>query len=415
VNAGIETLLAQHRTASGRALALIDETRLLAQDTDEELGRTLSWSPLHRPAVLGYRLATTYRDRIYVASHLLGRKVVVSDLDDTLWHGVTGEGAIRHDVGRQTTLRRLRDRGVLLAVNSKNDPAGVRWEGGVLDPEDFAHAEINWDPKAENMRRIQTALNLRLDDFVFIDDEADQREMIRLAAPEIHALDPGDPRCWRLLGAWADLLLANPDVDRTALYRQREQRQRFVDAEVSVQDPRELFSRLDIHVHIREADRDDLPRAAELINRTNQFNTCGSRTTVPELADWRTGINRHVLLVDASDKFGSNGTVAVMLLETPPDAIRIPCFVLSCRVFGFGIEHAVVNHVKRAYRRHDRQPIVGHITATPHNRPCREVYRHNGFTWDGAQWVYRQGDDPVDPRWLTVHTPRETRRLHAVS
>jgi len=415
VNAGIEALLAQHGAASGRPLGLIDETRLLAQDTDEELGRTLNWSPLHRPAVLGVRLASIYRDRIYVAAHLLGRKVVVADLDNTLWHGVTGEGAIRHDVGRQSTLRRLRDRGVLLAVNSKNDPGLVQWKGAVLDPEDFVHAEINWDHKAENMRRIQQALNLRFDDFVFVDDEADQRELVRLAVPQIHPLDAGDQRCWRLLGTWADMLGANTDTDRTALYRQREQRQRFVDAQVSVEDPRELFSRLDIHVHIRGADRDDLPRAAELINRTNQFNTCGSRTTVQELAAWRAASNRHVLLVDASDKFGSNGTVAVMLLETSPDEITIPCFVLSCRVFGFGIEHAVINHVKRTYRRHEGQPIVGHMTTTAHNRPCREVYRHNGFTWNGEHWVYRERNEPVDPQWLTVHAPRETRRLYATS
>ena len=134
---------------------LLDETRLLREATDEELGRYLFWSPLNHTAALGFRLAALYRDRIYVVAHLLGRKVVVSDLDNTLWHGLIGEGAVQHDLARQSTLRRLRERGVLLAINSKNDPARVRWDGAALGPDDFVHAEDQTEPHRHDDRAVR--------------------------------------------------------------------------------------------------------------------------------------------------------------------------------------------------------------------------------------------------------------------
>src|SRR6185312_15691176 len=133
--------------------------------------------------------AGKYHDLLYARARLLGRKLVVCDLDNTLWAGEIGEGAVSHFLDRQRVLLNLKERGVVLAVNSKNDPANVRWDGGLLKADDFVNLQINWDSKITNMKRIREALNLKYKDYVFIDDRADQLDMMGQGLPEIHLLD----------------------------------------------------------------------------------------------------------------------------------------------------------------------------------------------------------------------------------
>jgi predicted enzyme involved in methoxymalonyl-ACP biosynthesis len=108
-------------------------------------------------------------------------------------------------------------------------------------------------------------------------------------------------------------------------------------------------------------------------------------------------------VVDASDKFGSTGTISIVIVHEQADKIEIPIFVLSCRVFGYRIEDALVNAVKRRAVTKSL-PILGHFKETPHNEPCRKVYPSNGFEWDGSAWVYQADGSKMieDPRWLTI-------------
>ena len=140
-------------------------------------------------------------------------------------------------------------------------------------------------------------------------------------------------------------------MDRTQQYRQREQRESFLTGSVATaEDPGLAFSRLEIQVEIREAKAAELKRAAELINRTNQFNLAGSRTSLKELRDWQAVPGRRIIVVDARDKFGPMGLICVLLLDLNGPTVSIQAFVLSCRVFGYGIEDAVLNAVKRLAR-----------------------------------------------------------------
>ena len=119
-----------------------------------------------------------------------------------------GEGAVRHHLDRQKTLKRLRHKGVLLAINSKNDAKNVHWAGAALSADDFVSSQINWSPKLQNMRRIAEELNLKTKDFLFLDDRADERAMVTETMPEVVALDAESPAVWRRLSLAADLLPA---------------------------------------------------------------------------------------------------------------------------------------------------------------------------------------------------------------
>ena len=264
--------------------------------------------------------------------------------------------------------------------------------------------EINWDSKVANMRRLQRDLNLKLKDFVFLDDRADQRRPRPRGPPR--GLGDG---CHLAEASGSTVHLGrgipdHPEADRTLQYRQRERRESFLSAGAA-EDPGLAFARLEIRVEIREAKSAELKRVAELIDRTNQFNMAGSRTSLGELKDWQATLGRRIVVAEASDKFGPMGIVSVLLLDLSGPELSIPVFVLSCRVFGCGIEDAILGAVKRlarAGRGDGPLPIRGAFKETPHSLPCRVVYPIQGFTFDGGSWVLTDLDTPAAPAWLTV-------------
>ncbi len=390
------------RQAAEANLVLFDETRLLDQASESALGRLIHGAPFQHPAELGRTTAQEYREILAAHADLVGKKVVVCDLDNTLWSGVIGEGAVDHFHHAQRTLKELRRRGVLLAVNSKNDPRNVNWTGAALGPDDFVSMEINWDPKVVNMRRIQAALNLKFKDFVFIDDRPDERAQVKDMFPEIQVLDATSERTWKQLARWAGALAANPDSDRTQQYREREQREQFISA-VEPEDQTAVWTKLEIKTEVRFAAPAELKRVTELINRTNQFNLAGSRTSLKEVRRWHNTPGKRVVVVDAADKFGPMGLIAALLVDLNGPEIQIPVFVLSCRVFGYGIENAVLGAIKRlAVAAPEVKAIRGDYRETPHNEPCRKLYPDNGFCREGDSWVLRQIEVTTPPAWLTV-------------
>ena len=404
INRRLTDLIAARRSTAAN-LILLDEVELLDHHGEFTLGRTIYATPLQHPAELGRLIAKHYCEILVTHADLVGQKVIVCDLDNTLWRGEIGEGKIEHFLDAQRTLRELRRKGILLTVNSKNDPRNVHWHGAVLSEQDFVYMQINWDSKVINMRRIQESLNLKLKDFVFIDDRADQRSLVQEAIPEIQVLDATSDRTWKQLALWAAALPQDPETDRTQQYREREQREGFIAAAHLEEDQSALFAMLEIRVEIREAKSSELKRVTELINRTNQFNLAGSRTGLKEIREWHDSPDKRVVVVDASDKFGPMGLICATLLDLTGSEILIPVFVLSCRVFGYGIENAVLNAIKRITRGDpDREirPIRGAYRETLHNEPCRRMYLENGFSREEESWVIRQVECQEGPPWLTV-------------
>ena len=117
---------------------------------------------------------------------------------------------------------------------------------------------------------------------------------------------------------------------------------------------------------------------------------------------WLAAGDRRILVIDCGDKFGTMGTICIAVVHEQADCIEIPVFVLSCRVFGYGIENVVVNAVKRIAQKRG-VPVVALFKETPHNEPCRKVYPDNGFIWDGNAWRYNADNAIKDPSWLKIH------------
>ena len=184
------------------------------------------------------------------------------------------------------------------------------------------------------------------------------------------------------------------------------------------EDPAMLFAKLKIQIEIREAKPSELKRVTELVNRTNQFNLAGSRTNLREVREWHETRHKHIVVVEAADKYGTMGLVCAAFLNLAGPEILVPIFVLSCRVFGYGIENAVLNAVKRwaqGTAECEARPIRGEYRETTHNEPCRRMYPENGFSWDGNSWVLMHVDPCDDPTWLTIVNNISTASVALVS
>ncbi len=406
VNEALAAHLQARNAETFQHLFLLDEDALVQAVGELEAGAYFYKTALQHPARLGQILAGEYADILYVSAWLMKRKVVVCDLDNTLWDGVIGEGAVSHFHDRQQTLLALKKKGVVLAINSKNDPANVHWRDGSLGDDDFVAASISWDPKVHGMKRIQSALNLKMKDYVFVDDREDERELMHMTYPDVACVDATLPQTWRRFALWARLLEEDLEMDRTLMYKQREERKAFVKEDVATEEERTaMFASLGLKLTILAARPQDLKRISELINRTNQFNLEGSRVTLKEVTDWSQSDDHLIVVGQTSDRFGDMGTTCVAAVQFDGEEMRLLPFVLSCRVFGYGIERGVMNHLRRVARARGVKRIVGRYTKTPHNAPCQNFLPENGFVEDGAVWrADVERTDIADPHWLEVAT-----------
>ncbi|HXI21550.1 MAG TPA: HAD-IIIC family phosphatase, partial [Gemmatimonadales bacterium] len=327
----------------------------------------------------------------------LTRKCVVLDLDNTLWGGIVGEDG-PHGIRLGNTapgseyqefqryLKTLTDRGILLAVNSKNNPDDAlevirSHEGMVLRESDFSAVRINWRPKPENMRSIAEELNIGVDSFVFLDDNPDEREMMRQLLPEVLTVDlPTDPARYRAtvesLPQLQTLVVTEEDRGRVQQYRANRERERARDGSASLED---YLGSLGIVVEVRRAAGDDLARIHQLFQRTNQFNLTTRRYDLGQVTGFASDPGTVLLTARTRDRFGDHGLVAVALARTGRPAWTIDSFLMSCRVIGYGVESAVLSVVSRLAREAGATELVGELIPTKKNAPARDFYGRHGF------------------------------------
>ena len=278
-------------------------------------------------------------------------KLVVVDLDDTLWNGLSGEiedpGTYMTEgwpIGVIEALQYARKRGILLAIASKNDEARIRsiWPKIMRDRlllEDFAAVRINWNAKADNMREILRTVNLLPRNVLFIDDNPVERGAMAAAFPDMRVLGANPLMLRRVL------LLA-PEMQVATVTDEARARTRMVQAQLeresdreAAQSPAEFARTLAVRVQVSAIRRDDHPkyaRAFELLNKTNQFNTTGQRWTQAEMTAFLAQ-GGTMVIYDVEDRYTSYGLVGAVLVR---DA-RLVQWVMSCRVIGLGVEHAV--------------------------------------------------------------------------
>ena len=277
-------------------------------------------------------------------------KIVVFDLDGTLWRGVPADG---DDVGPHLiegwplsileAAMFLKKRGILIAIASKNDPdVGRRtWNelyGHLCPLSNFAAVKFSWKSKSDSIAEILRETNLLSANCLFVDDNPIEREQAQLAFPDIKVID-GPIFTWRRTLLWATELqvpyITNESAGRTASIQAMIQRE-SIKKEVSEDDyTRDLNIKVQIE-HINALDHKKFPRAFELLNKTNQFNTTGRRWSEAEMVQYFAK-GGSLLAVDVSDRLSHYGLTAVLLQQ------REECsqIVMSCRVFGLRVEFAI--------------------------------------------------------------------------
>ena len=399
LNAGLNEIVRTLNEARDRRIGRICEFDPFGDPPDESLGFIAYDAGEMHPTRLAARLANgPYLRAARVAAELAGKKLIVCDLDNTLWAGTIGEGPVVQHHDRQKALLELKALGVVLVVASKNDPANIVWADTTLKEEDFVAQRINWGPKSPNILAMAAELNLKPSSFVFLDDRPDERAMAVEAMPGLVALDPNDPETWTILGLWAETMPRSGLEDRTKMYRERAEREEFLNTiSARTEEIGESYRNLGLRLSLRYPNEQEMTRVVELINRTNQFNTTGARTTRREMAT--NSDQRRIVIAEVRDKFGEMGIVGVLVMDMA-NPRRITHFVLSCRVFGFGIEDAMLNSVKRWNG--DSTRIDAELIETPVNGPCRDVYERNGFYREGQIWSFSGRISDIDPSWLTV-------------
>jgi FkbH-like protein len=408
INQWLSDYLALQNSSTFRHLFLLDENAIAEQFGRRAVGCFIHTSAFQHATVFSQKLAAEYHSRISGVGKLLNKKLVICDLDNTLWDGVIGEGQVAHFEERQRILKKLKEHGgVVLSLASKNDPRSVHFSGGLLDQNDFVAPQISWNQKSESIARIKRTLNLQTKHMVFLDDRADERMLVQEAFPDILPLDPSDPEVWKRMNLWADLAFGSSDLDRTRLYQ--EQAQRDASAESIIEPGRsadvDALKKLGLVISIRGAATRDLKRVAELINRTNQWNLSGSRTAFEQVRGWHASNNSIVLVASAADRFGDMGIVCVSVVSVGGDRCEIPVFVLSCRVFGYGVETAMLNEIcRRCDCGKQGRALVGHFRANNQNHSCRNMYSDHGFEPVDGSFVWKGSPELYPPQWAEVRT-----------
>jgi len=146
------------------------------------------------------------------------------------------------------------------------------------------------------------------------------------------------------------------------------------------------------------------------MSRTNQFNTYGHRPTPRQIAAWSSSSDQRILVGEARDKFGSMGIISAMVVQNRSSVLGIQAWMLSCRVFGYGLEVALLNYVKSAALRLGHATLVGQFVGSPYNQPSRNVFSDNGFTWNGEAWISSPDTAIPNPSWLTVVADEDAMR-----
>ncbi|MFD4668627.1 HAD-IIIC family phosphatase [Lentzea sp. NPDC058450] len=358
----------------------------------------------------------------------LAKKVLVLDLDNTLWGGVVGDdGPSGIQIGSmypgnafremQRRAVQLRKQGVVLALASKNEATIVdevleTHPDLVIRPADIAARAVNWQPKDHNIRGLAGQLNLGLDSFVFADDSTFETQLVRGSIPEVTVVhlngDPADHvTALQRNGSFDVLTTTATDRERTALYKARAERTEFADSFSSVQD---YLRSLEIVVTVREADEFSLPRLVQLGQRTNQFNTIGTSHAEARTREMAASGDHLVLVFEVGDRFGAEGIVGGVWVSKHDDHWLVENFVMSCRVFTRGVEHTVVQHLVDRALSAGVSRLEADFTATDRNKAAAAFYPDAGFTQGpGGRFTLPLHPRPqIGPEWTTLVVERES-------
>jgi len=329
------------------------------------------------------------------------KKLLVLDLDDTLWGGIVGDAGWENlrlggpdpqgesFADFQRAIKNLKRRGVVLALVSKNEES-VALEAirnhpeMVLKEDDFVGWRINWTDKARNIADLASELNLGLQSVVFIDDNPVERARVREALPEVFVPEwPEDKLLYASafgkLRCFDAPAVSREDLERTRLYAEERKRDNLQKQVGSIE---EWLKSLEIKVRAERLGPANLARATQLLNKTNQLNLSTRRLNEAELTTWAAGPNRGLWVVSVSDRFGDAGLTGIVSIEVEGSTARIVDYVLSCRVMGRKVEETLLHMAVSAAFSAGASRVLAHYLKTAKNKPCLTVFKNSGFAVD---------------------------------
>lgn len=325
------------------------------------------------------------------------RKVLVLDLDDTLWGGVVGEvgergialsenGPGSEYVAFQHAILRLANQGVVLAIASKNNPADALavLEGHpcmLLRKNRFAAIRLNWNDKATSLREIAAEFNLGLDSFVFLDNSPVERGWVRQSLPDVLTPElPEDPALYAPfldeLDVFETPVLTDEDRQRGRLYAEEADRKGLLESAASLD---EYLRDLNIKLRIFRLDAKHVVRAAQMLQKTNQFNLTTRRHTEGTVLAFLTDPAWEIFALKVSDAYGDSGMTGLAILEYRGKSCRLDSFLLSCRVLGRRIEESFLRVVASSARNR-ACTLTGEYIPSRKNEQVRDFYSRMGFT-----------------------------------
>lgn len=326
------------------------------------------------------------------------KKCVILDLDNTLWGGIIGDDGTENiqigelGIGKAFTalqmwLKQLQQRGIILAVCSKNDETIAKepfekHPDMILKLSDIAVFVANWDNKVQNINYIQSILNIGFDSMVFLDDNPFERNMVKTHIPDITVPDlPEDPAEYltylRSCNLFETASFTPEDEQRTQQYQ--EEAQRAVVQKQCINEDEFLLS-LNMHSVVKSFDKFSIPRVSQLTQRSNQFNLRTVRYTEEEISAITDSDEYLTLDFTLEDKYGDYGLISVIILKKQSDALFIDTWIMSCRVLKRGMEKFVLNQIVQQANMIGAKEIIGEYLPTAKNGMVKGHYHELGFT-----------------------------------
>lgn len=353
------------------------------------------------------------------------KKCLVLDCDNVLWGGVVGEVGLQGiSLGTafpgsafralQEQVLNLHDRGVIIALCSKNNERDVfevlREHPEMLIREQHIAAwQINWDDKVTNLRRIAQSLNIGIDSLVFVDDSAFEANFVRQQLPEVTVVElAGDSSgfCSKLAdGGWFDTLsYTAEDRQKNKMYAEDRSRKIIEDSSSSLED---YLSKLNVEISIGKDRTLDVPRIAQLTQKTNQFNLTTKRYSEGDIARFIQSQDYSVYTMRVRDLVSELGLVGVAILHYEGDKALIDSLLLSCRALGRGVEDAFLGHLISEIRKRDEiATVVARYVPTPKNAQVKNFYFKHGFTCSSeneqhSEWSFNLAGKTIEiPPWV---------------
>ena len=336
--------------------------------------------------------------RKVMLSNRVAKKVLLLDLDNTLWGGLAGE----HDItpitladdhgglaykNLQRVIWQMKEQGVLLGIVSKNNEEDAleiirNHPHMVLGEECFVAKKINWQPKHENILSIAKELNLGTDSFVFWDDNPTERELVKEMLPEVIVPDfptQKEELASAMVQIYKDYfeksIVTQEDLEKTRQYADNSKRIELQKQTTSFED---YLQQLQMKL-AAVSPAENLERLVQLVNKTNQFNLTTRRYTMEEMQEILVDVQKRVFLFRSSDRFGDNGIVSAAIVDVSREVPIVEEMVMSCRVMGKNLEYAIVEQIENSLQAEGFTRLQGIYIPTAKNAPVAKLYDQLGY------------------------------------